>query len=80
LAHGRFAVEIAGWAEAGEGVEVVGETGLVGEAAGEGAFGLVNVGAAVHELDRLLEALDGAVEFGGDADPARGRAGRGGEG
>ena len=28
----------------------------------------MDVGAAVHELDGLLEALDAAVEFGGDAD------------
>jgi hypothetical protein len=55
-------------AEAGEGVEVVGEVGLVVVAAGEGEFGPVDVGAAVHELDGLLEALDAAVEFGGDAD------------
>jgi hypothetical protein len=38
--------------------------GLVVEAAGEGEFGPVNVSARVHELDRLLEALDAAGEFG----------------
>jgi hypothetical protein len=59
---------IAGWAEAGEGVEVVGEVGLVVVAADEGELGPVDVGAAVHELDGLLETLDAAVEFGGDAD------------
>src|SRR6266853_2105271 len=55
-------------AEAGEGVEVVGEVGLVVVAAGEGELGPVDVGSAVDELDGLLEALDAAVEFGGDAD------------
>src|SRR5207302_6267657 len=55
-------------AEAGEGVEVVGEVGLVVVAAGEGKLGPVDVGAAVDELDGLLETLDAAVEFGGDAD------------
>ena len=59
---------IVGGAQAGEGLEVVGEVGLVVVAAGEGEFGPVDVGAAVEELDGLLEALDAAVEFGGDAD------------
>ncbi len=58
---------VVGGAEAGEGVEVVGEVGLVVVAAGEGQFGPVDVCAAVHLLDGLLEALDAAVEFGGDA-------------
>jgi len=55
-------------AEAGEGVEVVDEVGLVVIAAGEGELGPVDVVAAVHVLDSLLEALDAAVEFGRDAD------------
>ena len=59
---------VCGGAQAGEGVEVVGEVGLVVVAAGEGELGPVDVGAAVDELDGLLEALDAAVEFGGDAD------------
>src|SRR5258708_22466214 len=58
---------VGGGAQAGEGVEVVGEVGLVVVAAGEGEFGPADVGAAVHLLDGLLEALDAAVEFGGDA-------------
>ena len=49
-------------------MEVVGEVGLVVVAAGEGEFGPVDVVAAMHEPDGLLEALDAAVEFGGDAD------------
>ena len=49
-------------------MEVVGEVGLVVVAAGEGEFGPVEVVAAVHVLDGLLETLDAAVEFGGDAD------------
>src|SRR5207302_3946272 len=59
---------VVGRADAGKGVEVVGEVGLVVVAAGEGEFGPVDVGAAVDEQDGLLEALDAAVEFGGDAD------------
>ena len=55
---------VVGGAEAGEGVEVVGEVRLVVVAAGEGEFGPVDVVAAVHELYGLLEALDAAVEFG----------------
>ncbi len=49
-------------------MEVVGEVGLVVVAAGKGELGPVDVGTVVHELDGLLEALDAAVEFGGDAD------------
>ena len=49
-------------------MEVVDEVGLVVVAAGEGEFGPVDVVASVHVLDGLLEALDAAVEFGGDAD------------
>jgi hypothetical protein len=45
-------------------VEVVGEVGLVVVAAGERELGPVNVGAAMYQLDGLLEALDAAVEFG----------------
>ena len=60
--------EVVGGAEAGEGVEVVGEVGLVVVAAGESEFCPMDVVAAVHVLDGLLEALDAAVEFGGDAD------------
>ena len=48
-------------------MEVVGEVGLVVVAAGEGKLGPGDVGAAVHLLDGLLEALDAAIEFGGDA-------------
>ena len=59
---------VVGGAEAGEGVEVVGEVGLVVVAAGEGQLGPWNVEAAVHRLNGLLEALDAAVELGGDAD------------
>ncbi len=58
---------VVGGAEAGEGAEVVGEVGLVVVAAGEGKFGPADVGAAIHLLDGLLEALDAAVEFWGDA-------------
>jgi hypothetical protein len=65
---GAFAGGVLGGAEAGEGAEVVGEVGLVVVAAGEGEFGPADVGAAVHLLDSLLEALNAAVEFGGDAD------------
>jgi hypothetical protein len=55
-------------AEAGEGVEVVGEVGLVVVATSQGEFGPADVDAAMHMLDGLLEALDTAVELGGDAD------------
>ena len=61
---GAMGCRVAGGAEAGEGVEVVGEVGLVVEAAGEGEFGPVDIGAAVDLLDGLLETLDAAVEFG----------------
>jgi hypothetical protein len=65
---GAVGCGVAGWAEAGEGLEVVGEVGLVVVAAGKGELGPVDVGSAVEELDGLLEALDAAVELGGDAD------------
>jgi hypothetical protein len=63
-----FAGGVRSGAEAGEGVEVVGEVGLVVVAAGQSEFGPADVDAAVHLLDGLLEALDAAVELGGDAD------------
>ena len=53
--------------QSGEGVEVVGKVGLVVVAASEGQLGPGDVEAAVHRLDGLLEALDQAVELGGDA-------------
>lgn len=59
---------VCGGAQAGEGVEVVGEVRLVVVAAGEGEIGPVDVVATMHLLDGLLEALDAAVELGGDAD------------
>ena len=55
---------IARWAEAGEGVKVVGEVGLVVVATGEGELGPVDVVAAVDLLDGLLETPDAAVELG----------------
>jgi len=61
---GAMGCGVGSGAEAGEGVEVVGEVGLVVVAAGEGELGPVDVGAAMDLLDRLLEALDAAVEFG----------------
>ena len=78
---------VVGGAEAGEGAEVVGEVGLVVVAAGEGELGPGDVGTVVHELKGLLEALDAAVELGGDADllvealgeAARAEAGSAGE-
>src|ERR1700741_253219 len=65
---GAFGGGVVGGGDAGEGVKVVGEVGLVVVAAGEGELGPVDVGAAVDELDGLLEALDAAVEVGGGAD------------
>jgi hypothetical protein len=59
---------VVGGTKAGEGAEVVGEVGLVVVAAGKGELGPGNLGTAVHLLDGLLEALDAAVELGGDAD------------
>ena len=58
---------VVGGAESGEGAEVVGEVGLVVVAAGEGEIGPADVGSLMHLLDSLLEALDAAVELGGDA-------------
>ena len=55
---------VVGGADAGEGVEVVGEVGLIIVAAGEGEVGPADVGSAMHVLDGLLEAPDAAVEFG----------------
>jgi len=59
---------VVGGTKAGEGAEVVGEVRLVVVPAGEGKVGPADVGALVHELNGLLEALDAAVELGGDAD------------
>jgi hypothetical protein len=59
---------VVGGAEAGEGAEVVGEVRLVVVAAGEGEIGPADVGTCMHELEGLLEALNAAVEFWGDAD------------
>lgn len=55
---------VARGAEAGEGVEVVREMGLIVVATGEGELGPVDVGAAVDLLDGLLETVDAAVELG----------------
>ncbi len=55
---------VVGGAEAGEGAEVVCEVGLVVVAAGESELGPWDVGALVHLLKGLLEALDAAVELG----------------
>jgi len=59
---------VVGGAETGEGAEVVGEVGLVVVATGEGELGPGDVGTTIHLLNGLLEALDAAVKFGGDAD------------
>ena len=59
---------VVGWADAGEGAEVVGEVGLVVIATREGKLDPVNVFAAMKLLDGLLEALNAAVEFWRDAD------------
>jgi len=61
---GAMGCGVGSGAEAGEGVEVVGEVGLVVVAAGEGEVGPADVGSAMHVLDGLLEAPDAAVEFG----------------
>ena len=55
-------------ADAGEGAEVVGEVGLVVVAAAEGELDPVDVFAAMQLLDGVLETLNAAVEFWGDAD------------
>ncbi len=68
MAQMRLGGGVVCGAEAGEGTEVVGEVGLIVVAAGEGELGPGDVGATIHLLDGLLEALDAAVEFGRDAD------------
>ena len=50
---------VVGGAEAGEGVEVVGEVGLVVVAAAEGELDPVDVFAAMQLLDGVLETLNG---------------------